>query len=549
MSKRKVLNKQEEIGKEYFMGTFLNRGTEEFENVLDSEIYVDKTKMITVFNALVKTEQRYVCISRPRRFGKTIAANMLAAYYEKGNDSRPLFEGRKLSACENWDRYMNRFDVIRIDFADIRSRKESVKEALDFLRNELIRDLEQTYPGIVDVQSDDITTALDRIHSALGNQFIIIIDEWDTIFRDEKKNIEQQKRYINLLRSLFKGNASKKFTALAYITGILPIKKYNSESALNNFREYTMVKPKVLAEYIGFTEEEVEGLCTKYGMDFEEAKRWYDGYRFGEKLHIYGPNSVVCAMLDQEYDNFWSQTVAYNSLATYITMNFDGLKDTILSLLSGNREPVYTGSFQNDMVSFQSKDDVLTVLIHLGYLSYEEETQTVCIPNEEVRQCFELTLRDTGWEEIISAINNSERLLRATLAEDEEEVAEQIDLCHRQNTGIPNYNDENCLSSILLFAYYTARKYYEVIREMPGGYGFADLVFVPKKNVDKPAMILELKWNKKAETAITQIKEKKYVESLKGYKGEVLLVGISYGKAAGQEAYKKHTCVIERIVV
>ena len=544
------------------MGTFLNRGIEEFESVLASKIYVDKTKMIHCFNSLVETEQRYVCVSRPRRFGKTITANMIAAYYEKGNDSRHLFEGRKLSVCENWDCRMNQYDVIRIDFADIRSGCSSAEESLDFLEKELKNDLEQAYPGIIDVENDDIATALDRINSALGNKFVIIIDEWDAIFRDEKTNTGQQNRYINLLRSLFKGNRSKKFTALAYITGILPIKKYNSESALNNFWEYTMLAPYQLAPYIGFTEDEVRELCREYHMDFEEVKKWYDGYQLVETIsgkeagpdgrrriphHIYGANSVVKAMLSGECNNYWSQTVVYNSLARYITMNFDGLKDAVLSMLSGNSELVATGTFENDMVSFKSRDDVLTVLIHLGYLSYDSENGCASIPNEEVRQCFEMTLRDTGWDEVLSAIQNSENLLRATLAGDEEEVAEQMDICHRQNTSILRYNDENALAGVLTLAYYTARKYYDIIRELPGGYGFADLVFVPKRNVEKPAMVLELKWNQKAETAITQIKEKHYPESLGNYHGGVLLVGISYGKKAGQEDYKKHACRMERV--
>jgi hypothetical protein len=371
---------------------------------------------------------------------------------------------------------------------------------------------------------------------------VIIIDEWDCLFRDDKSDTKVQERYINLLRGLFKGNSSKKFLALAYITGILPIKRYNSESALNNFDEYTMTNPATLAKYIGFTEDEVKTLCQEYNMDYDEVMSWYDGYSFRGAEHICGPNSVVKAMRRGECSNYWSQTVAYNSLVTYITMNFDGLRDAIVEALGGNRIKVKVRTYENDMTSFKRKDDVLTALIHLGYLAYDTETEEAYIPNKEVRMCFEDTLEDTGWDEVIQAVNNSERLLWATLAGDEEEVAEQIDECHMQNTSILKYNDENSLASCITLAYYTARKEYTIIRELPAGYGFADMVFVPKPGVTKPAMIVELKWNKKAETAITQIKEQKYIKALEGYKGEVVLVGISYEKK-GED--KKHSCVIE----
>jgi hypothetical protein len=225
-------------------------------------------------------------------------------------------------------------------------------------------------------------------------------------------------------------------------------------------------------------------------------------------------------------------------------MNFDGLRDAIVEVLSGNRIKVRVRTYENDMTSFKRKDDVLTALIHLGYLAYDLETEEAYIPNKEVRMCFEDTLEDTGWDEVIRAVNNSERLLEDTLDGDEEEVAERIDECHMQNTSILKYNDENSLASCITLAYYTARKDYMIIRELPSGRGFADMVFVPKPGVDKPAMIVELKWNKKAETAINQIKEKKYIKALDGYKGEVVLVGISYEK---KDEDKKHSCVIERV--
>jgi hypothetical protein len=529
------------------MGIFLNRGNEEFERVVNSELYVDKTDMINFFNQVINTEQSYVCVSRPRRFGKSVTANMIAAYFEKGCDSRDLFEGRKLSETENWDKNLNGYDVIRIDLAYLLASIGDPNKTLDELEKSLIADLNEAFPGYLTEQDMIVSFAMDKINSKTGAKFVIIIDEWDCLFRDENCSAKVQERYINLLRSLFKGNNAKKFTALAYITGILPIKRYSNESALNNFDEYTMTNPATLAKYIGFTESEVEALCQEYNMDYDEVMSWYDGYSFRGAEHICGPNSVVKAMRRGECSNYWSQTVAYNSLATYITMNFDGLRDAIVAVLGGNRIRVKVRTYENDMMNFKRKDDVLTALIHLGYLAYDTETEEAYIPNKEVRMCFEDTLEDTGWDEVINAVNNSERLLALTLAGEAEEVAERIDECHMQNTSILKYNDENSLASCITLAYYTARREYMIIRELPAGYGFADMVFVPKQGVEKPAMIVELKWKQKAKTAIDQIKQKKYIKALEGYKGEVVLVGINYEKD-GKNA-KKHRCVIEKVNV
>lgn len=535
------------------MGTFLNRGIHEFESAVNSLIYVDKTDMVDYFNKLINTEQRYACISRPRRFGKTMAANMLAAYYEKGSDARRLFENQKLGCLPNWDKNLNKYDVIRIDIADINSVQGSPEAALDYIEKVLVEELDEAYPDLLDENCMAIVDALDRINQRTGAQFVIIIDEWDAFFRDEKYDKEIEKRYVNLLRGLFKGNRSRNYIALAYITGILPIKKYNSESALNNFREYTMLSPKKLKGYIGFNEDEVRTLCTDYNMDYEEICAWYDGYSFSGEEHVFGPNSVVQAMLDGNCENYWSQTVAFNSLATYITMNFDGLKDSIVKMMAGIPEKVDVFGYQNDMTSFKTKDDVMTLLIHLGYLCYDAKTETAYIPNKEVRQIFERSLRPMGWDEVIESIDASEKLMKALLKGDEETVARGVEECHRQNTSILKYNDENSLAMTLGLAFYSARKDYKIVREFPNGEGFADMVFIPKRNSEyKPVIVVELKWNKAAETAITQIKNRKYFETLDCISSnkEIILVGISYEKMGGSdENYKKHHCTIEHMKI
>jgi ribosomal protein S8 len=463
---------------------------------------------------------------------------MITAYYDRTCDSKELFAKYEIAKTDDFEKYLNKYDVIQLDMAYICTQMKNSNLSVDYIHKCVIDELKETYPGVLG-DEENLPFALAEINKRAGAQFVIVIDEWDAIFRDDRYNEKAQIDYVNLLRGLFKGEQSKSFTKLAYITGILPIKKYNSESALNNFDEFTMINPDLIAEYIGFTENEVKALCDKYDMNFDEMKRWYDGYSL-DGLHVYNPKSVADAVRRRKIANYWTQTVAFESLKEYINMNYDGLKDDIVAVLSGGRCHVNILDFENDMTSFKSKDDVLTVLIHLGYLAYDEITNEAYIPNEEVRSAFERTIKRTDWTPVIDAINKSERLLKLTWAKESDEVASYISEVHMQNTSILQYNDENSLSCVITLAYYNAVNDYTVIRELPSGLGYADIVYLPKKHSDKPAMIVELKYNKNAKAAIEQIKEKKYPKSLQDYKGNLLLVGINYDKDT-----KKHSCIIE----
>jgi hypothetical protein len=525
------------------MGIYVNRGNGSFKRALGSKIYVDKTGLLEYLNSVIDTEQCWICSSRPRRFGKSIAANMITAYYDRTCDSKGLFEKYEIAKTESFEEYLNKFDVIQLDMAYICTQIKDSKKIVEYIHKSVIEELKEIYPDIIKDGEDILPFALADINKRMGAKFVIVIDEWDAIFRDDKYNDSVQREYINLLRGLFKGEQSKSFTKLAYITGILPIKKYNSESALNNFDEFTMTSPKMLAEYVGFTEDEVKGLCAEYNMDFDKMRQYYDGYCLNG-IHTYNPNSIVKAVLSGEYESYWSSTVAYESLKSYICMNFDGLKDSIVKAVSGTKCPVNIRKFQNDMTSFKSKDDVLTVLIHLGYLAYDRDNKEAYVPNEEVRQAFADTISDTDWTPVIQAINKSDRLLKLTWAKEADEVAEHISEIHMANTSILQYNDENSLSCVITLAYYNAVNDYTIIRELPSGFGFADIVYLPRKHSDKPAMIVELKYNKTAKAAIDQIKEKKYPKALQDYKGNLLLVGINYDKDT-----KKHSCVIEECVL
>lgn len=518
------------------MGVYLNPGTGKFERAIKSEIYVDKTGLIKETNKVLGTEQCYVCISRPRRFGKSMAANMLAAYYGKGYDSSLIFDQYKIAESDDYRKYQNQYNVIAVNMQSFLSKKEEIHEMLAYLQRKLVSELQKLFVDIVP-ENECLSEYLDEIYAETREMFVFIIDEWDCLLREQKYNEDSQKIYLDFLRDLWKDKA---YVALTYMTGILPIKKYGTHSALNMFTEYSMTNPNILAEYVGFTQKDVIGLCDKYRADFEAMKRWYDGYTFPKAEHIYNPKSVVDALISGEFANYWTRTETYEALKIYIEMNFDGLKDAIVRMLAGDRVKVNTERFQNDMTTFKTKDDVLTLLVHLGYLAFRQDTSQAYIPNAEIQGEFNNAIEGEHWAEVVRLIEDSDRLLKATWDMDAEQVAERIDNVHMDNTSILTYNDENSLSCVISLAYYNAANYYMKIRELPAGKGFADIVFIPRMDVDKPAMIVELKYDKSAEGAISQIKDKKYVDSLKNYYGKILLVGINYNKTS-----KKHECIIE----
>ena len=529
------------------MGIYLNPGNEQFTASINSELYVDKTELIKYTSSRIGKDRPLICSSRPRRFGKTMAVTMLSAYYSKGCHSERLFAGLKISRNEFFKVHLNKYNVIFLDIQwmygnalEEMKRNSSVK-VVSYIQEQVISELRKEYPECVLDTDISLPSVLAKINAETKEQFIIMIDEWDCLFREDKNNEKLQKEYINLLRGLFKGTPSGAFLKLAYITGILPIKKYGTQSALNNFREHTMVSPRQMAEYVGFTETEVKAICKEHDIPFTEMQRWYDGYYFEKAGHIYSPNSVIEAVDSGEFGNYWSGTETYESLMTYIAMDFDGLRQMIVDMLGGQGCSIDVESFQNDITSFNSADDVITLLIHLGYMAYDGKTKKVFIPNDEVRSVFLRAIRNDGWEEVMKAVSASEALLKATLAMDEKTVAQMIQEVHMHSSSSLIYNNEISLSSVIALAYYSACRDYTLIRELPAGKGFADMVFLPKRTSLNPALVLELKWDKTAEGAISQIKSKGYVSALKEYKGNILLVGINYEKKN-----KKHECKIER---
>ena len=378
------------------MGNYLNPDNSKFQRAVNSDIYVDKTGLIKYTNRVINTMQAYVCVSRPRRFGKSMAADMLTAYYSKGCDSREVFSGLEITEDETFDRYLNKYDTVFLNVQEFLSRSSDVKELIARIKQRVIRELTRQYPDVELFDSTDLAETMQDIYAESKCPFVLIIDEWDCIFREFKNDKEAQEKYLDFLRDLIK---DKSYIHLAYMTGILPIKKYGTHSALNMFDEFSMIDPGPLAEYVGFTEEEVSELCERYGMDMQELKSWYDGYSFEGAPSIYSPRSVVSCMRFGKFGNYWNQTETFEALKMYIDMNFEGLRDDVLSMIAGESVPVNTGSFTNDMATFHTEDDVLTLLIHLGYLAYDYDNKTVKIPNNEVRAEYVSSVVELKWNE------------------------------------------------------------------------------------------------------------------------------------------------------
>ena len=520
------------------MGIYFNPGNASYRMALNSRIYVDKTGLLEVLNSKMGSEERCVAISHARRFGKSQAAGMIDAYYSKGSDSHELFADKEIAKNPDFETYLNKYNVIHLDVSSFTdSFSDNVVEKItEYLYDEF----KEVLPELD--YSKAVNSVLSQIYIKTGIPFVIIIDEWDCIIRNMADNQKLVHEYLQFLHTLFKSEESKSFLALGYITGILPIKKIKDESALNNFREYTMIKSGELTPYFGFTEDEVKALCDEYHMEFDSVKQWYDGYRISG-IDMYNPNSVYQAMVDHDLDSYWKNTSAFDTINTYITLNYDGLKDDVLKMLEGKKVRVDTYGFSNDLSEITSKDDALTALIHLGYLAYD--AGKAYIPNYEVSVAYKLALRKSGWSEVAKSIALCDELLDETIEGNAARVAEIIELSHEAYTSILEYNDENSLSCAITMAYFTAPAYYTVIRELPSGKGYADIAMIPRSDTrDMPPILVELKYNKDADSAIKQIHERRYTGALKAVDDEIIVVGVNYDPKT-----KVHECVIERVVL
>ncbi len=517
------------------MGQFIDRENYGFRSAINSN-FVDKSGLLNILNRNMNSENRFICISRPRRFGKSVAAKMAYAYYDRKSDSKELFEGLEISQSPDFEKHLNKYPTIYIDwneFANVPD-KDKLKEA----QKCVIADLKKVYEILE--EKDSLGKALTEINEKTGDRFILIIDEWDMLVRDVTQEIQDE--YVNFLRSMFKTNKANNVFLLVYMTGILPIIKIKTQLALNNFREYSIIYPANTAKYYGFTETEVETLCKTHNMNLELMKHAYDGYIIGEEKSMFNPNSVMMSILYRTYDSFWSRTASFMAIEKYLNIDADQVRTKIISMMNGEEVTVRVSSFRNDMKNIETSDDVLTLLAHLGYLSYNSETKSVRIPNTEVTEEFENAVRFAGWNELSKAVGQSLQLLDDTINLRENKVARAFDDYHFEASSLLEFNDENSMRCAITLAYYAAKPFYKIFHELPTGKGFADMVFIPLPKSTRPAIVVELKYDKTADSAIDQIKRKEYPKSLKGFSKKIVLCGINYNKSTS-----KHEVVMEVI--
>ncbi len=528
------------------MGMYLNPGNSGFAKIRN-DTYVDKSGLIGLINETIDTPRYLTCISRPRRFGKSFAAKMLCAYYDRTCDSKALFHDLMIAGDPEmnagYERYLNKYDVIYLDMTYIKPFSDGFRNTVSYLSEKIMEELSEAYPALK--TGKELPSAMLRTVELTGHKFIMIIDEWDAPIREAP---ETQKRYLEFLRAMFKGSGTTdRIFAAVYMTGILPVKKDGSQSAISDFKEFTAVKPRKFGEYVGFTEAEVQKLCEDFGCDFGMMKKWYDGYNFRGVGSVYNPNSVMEAVRNDDFDSYWVQTSAAESLMGYISLDFDGLSRTVAELIGGGEVEVDTKGFANDLVTFRNRDDVLTLLIHLGYLAYDETEGRAYIPNEEIRMEFVKIVRDVKKDDTLRRVRESEQLIVDTVHGNAEAVAAQIEKIHGEEAAL-HYNNEQSLRSVIKRAYFSYGDEFVLFEELPAGVGYADIVYLPKKKSMLPALVIELKWNQTAQGAIEQIKDRNYPAAIREYGGEILLVGINYDKEA-PAGERKHSCVIEKYQV
>lgn len=534
------------------MGIYVNPGNSAFQRINNSE-YVDKTKLIDLINARIGTNNNLVCISRPRRFGKSFAAQTLSAYYDCSCDSHSLFDDKKIAKCKSYTEHLNQYNVICFDVTSFvsvaRRTQRPLSDVPNMITEALQKELIETHSHLRPDMSltECILRCVEGTKDEPGRKFVFIIDEWDAVIREAKDEPATQNQYLDLLREWFKNIAfTPKVVAAAYMTGILPIKKDGSQSAISDFEEFTMINPRDFGEYVGFTEDEVRELCKKNNADFEMMKQWYDGYSFKGAGSVYNPNSVMKSVKYGDFDSYWTETSAAEGLMEYISHDYNGLTKTIAELIAGIDVKVSVTGFANDLTTFRGKDDVLTLMIHLGYLAYDSVNKTVRIPNEEIKLEFQKAVKEVKHTATLERLRASEQLFLDTIEGNETAVAEQIEKIHMEETSPIHYNKEDSLRSVIKLAYYTYRDNYVQWEELPAGVGYADVAYLPKYDSGYPILVIELKWNKDTETAIQQIKNRHYPDSFKELGREIILVGITYDKNA-PAGNRKHICKIEKV--
>ncbi|MDE7415653.1 MAG: ATP-binding protein [Lachnospiraceae bacterium] len=505
-----------------------------FNMLTHDEFFVDKSGILEKMNTRINTMNRYICITKPRRFGKTSMLNMLGAYYCKAYDSRELFDGLNGSKCKTYTTHLNKYNVINLCLNTLPETGETYNDYISLIKKSIKSDIMETYP---DMKIEDFYTIPD-ILTATKEQFIFIIDEWDYIF---SHNLfpESHGKFLEFLRNLLK---DRSYVALTYMTGVLPIKKYSTGSALNMFDEYTMLNDFFFEEYFGFLESEVEELCQRQNkVPLDAIRDWYNGYQTSFGTRIYNPRSVVLALINGHCRSYWTRMGKMDEVLFFLKYNIGDVREDVVKMVNNipvriDIEEEYSAGQENP----QNREEIYSAMIIYGLLSYRDGE--LRIPNKELMIEFEKALKDNDFGYVSELVRNSNEVLNATLDKKADAVASYLHNIHNSELPILKYNDENSLSCVVTLAYLSARNKYKIVREEKSGKGYADFIFYPRQN-HLPGIILELKADATPAAAIAQIKEKEYSEKLrKEDVTYILAVGISYDADK-----KEHQCAIEEL--
>ncbi len=534
------------------MGQFLNNKEpyDKFKTVMNGTYFVDKSEILEELIPALQQEQRFFCITRPRRFGKTVMANMIAAFFE--NTGEPsLFEYLHIAEYAGYKEQAGKHDVIYIDFSEMPRECQNYQEYIDRVQNGLVRDIQEAYPELVIENNAAVWDILSLVFNQTGHKFIFVIDEWDAVFHSSFITEKDKKDYLLFLKLLLKGQS---YVELAYMTGVLPIAKYSDGSELNMFLEYNMATRVRFSEYFGFSDEEVDMLYQRYlektkkpQITRESLREWYDGYHTAAGERLYNPRSVVCALTDNQLSNYWVSSGKYDSIFTYIQYNVDQIQNDLTLMFAGERIPSGIQEYAATAQELKTKEEIYSAMVVYGLLTYDNGM--VFIPNKELMGSYaSMMKKEQSLGYIYRLANVSSQMLQATLAGDTETMSKIIQYAHNTEVPILSYNNETELSAIINLVYLSARDQYRVEREDKAGKGYVDFIFYPVR-YDQDCIILELKMNYTPEEAIAQIKEKEYALRFKGktaaqdkYTGRILAVGISYNKET-----KEHSCKVEEL--
>lgn len=540
------------------MGTYLNSITPYtlYKSESLSPYFVDKTLMLRELFPYVSAGNRHICITRPRRFGKTIMANMISSFFQKASDSSDVFDSLAISQVDDYRRYNNQYNVIRIDFSKMPRNCDSYTQYIERIEALLIEDVKEAFPQVKINEADAVGDILESVFVQCGEKFIFVLDEWDFIFHRDFINEIDKEKYVAFLSNLLK---DRPYVVLSYMTGILPIAKYSSGSELNMFAEFTMVNSPMFGEYFGFTDDEVDDLYRRYIVECDRQHKeksvtrkglrdWYNGYYTKSGERVYNPRSVVFALQFNNLANYWTSSGPYDEIYYYIRNNISDVRDDLALMISGESVTAKIQEYAATSMNLSTRDEIYSAMVVYGFLSYLNGK--VCIPNRELMEKFdELLVKNESLGYVYRLAKESEKMLKATLAGDTLTMERILEFAHNTEVPLLSYNHETELSAIVNLVYLAARDSYRVEREDKAGTGYVDFIFYPY-DTTADCIILELKVDHTPDEAIAQIIDKKYalkfmpkLAGQKIYTGRILAVGIGYWKES-----KKHSCKVEEIL-